>query len=88
MKRFFKKVLRKHRQIDFPTLNSNLIWLANDEDHHTDYLGTDDPSIDAQKLKQFCEIISLIRNRIYFLNPILIISPLKLDYPCRIRTFS
>jgi hypothetical protein len=29
-----------------------LIWLANDEDLHADYLGTDDPSIDAQKIEE------------------------------------
>ena len=28
---FFKKVLRKRRQIDWTVLNFNLIWLANDE---------------------------------------------------------
>jgi len=41
-------------------LNFNLIWLANDEELHEDYLGTDDPSIDAQKLRKFYEMISLI----------------------------
>ena len=41
-------------------LNYNLIWLANDEDLHADYLGTDGPSIDAQKLRKFYEMISLI----------------------------
>ena len=60
MERFFKKVLGKHRQVDYQERDLNPIWLANDEDLHADYLGTDGPSIDAQKLRRFYEMISLI----------------------------
>jgi len=31
MERFFKKVLGKHRQVDYQERDLNPIWLANDE---------------------------------------------------------
>ena len=60
MERFFKKVLGKHQYIDYQECDLSPTWLANDEDLHADYLGTDGPSIDAQKLRRFYEMISLI----------------------------